>query len=170
MEGILALWIPIVLATVLMFVASAVVWMVLPHHKKDWAALPNEAAAASALSGTPSGQYVVPKNHMASDWAAFVLVRSARSSMGKNMTLHFLNQLLISAMTAYIIFYSLPYEAGYLQVFRVAGSALLLGYIGALLNRSIFWGWTWRSTLMEVVDGIIYSLLGAGVFGWWWVH
>src|SRR5215216_2272856 len=170
MEALLALWVPILLAAVLMFVVSSIAWTVLPHHKRDWAKVPNEPAAVTALTGVARGQYVLPKEHMHSDWAAFLLVRDRRASMGKSLFLHFLNQLMIAILTGYILYYALPPEADYLRVFRVAGTALLLGQVGALFSRSIFWGWSWRSTLKEVVDGIVYALLAAGVFGWWWVR
>ena len=48
MIPIMSLWLPIVLSAVLVFLASALVWMALPHHKTDWKGLPNEEAARSA--------------------------------------------------------------------------------------------------------------------------
>ena len=43
MVSIPELWVPILVATVLVFVASNLVWMVLPHHKGDTRRLPEEA-------------------------------------------------------------------------------------------------------------------------------
>jgi len=40
MVSVGALWLPILLSGAVVFVASSLVWMVLPHHKSDWAALP----------------------------------------------------------------------------------------------------------------------------------
>ena len=42
MVSIPELWLPILVATVLVFVASNIVWMVLPHHKSDARRLPDE--------------------------------------------------------------------------------------------------------------------------------
>ena len=57
-----ALWLPILLSAVAVWVASAVIWMVMPHHKSDFRKLPDEDAALRAL--TPQrlvpGQYSIP--------------------------------------------------------------------------------------------------------------
>ena len=62
MEELLALWLPIVLSAVLVFIASFVVHMVLPHHKKDLAKLPDEDRFLDLLrsNGAKPGMYVFP--------------------------------------------------------------------------------------------------------------
>lgn len=170
MEALIILWVPILLAAAVMFIASSIAWTVLPHHKKDWARLPDEAAAVNLLSGVESGQYVVPKDDMKAGWYATVLVKRGRVSMSKSLTLWFLNQLLIALMTGYLIYYALVPEAEYLLVFRIAGTALVLGQIGALFARAIWWGFKWSSVVVETVEGVIYAVLAAGIFSWWWVR
>ena len=56
------LWLPILVATVLVFVASCVVWMALPHHKSDTRRLPDEAPALETLGkqGLTRGMYRFP--------------------------------------------------------------------------------------------------------------
>ena len=56
------LWLPILVSTVLVFVASNLVWMVLPHHKSDARRLPDEAGAIDALGkqGLKPGLYRFP--------------------------------------------------------------------------------------------------------------
>jgi len=44
------LWLPILVATVLVFVASSVIWMALPYHKSDTRKLPDEGAALEPLA------------------------------------------------------------------------------------------------------------------------
>jgi hypothetical protein len=58
--------------------------------------------------------------------------------------------------------------AEYLTVFRVAGTAAFLGFAGASASESIWKGQPWSITLKYLLDGLIYSLLTAGVFGWLW--
>jgi hypothetical protein len=169
MEALAALWVPILLAAVLVFVASSIAWMALPHHKKDWQKLPNEAPVKGALDGVAPGQYIVPFGERTSPWVASILLQR-NASMGQRLTLWFLNQVLIAAMVAYLIYYALPPEAEYLLVFRIAGTGFVLGQIGALFARSIWWGWKWSSVLAETLEGIVYALLGAGVFSWWWTR
>ena len=56
------LWLPILVATVLVFVWSNLVWMVLPHHKSDTRRLPDEAAVLEAVGkqGLRPGVYRYP--------------------------------------------------------------------------------------------------------------
>ncbi|MGQ0562502.1 MAG: hypothetical protein ACT443_11580 [Gemmatimonadota bacterium] len=127
MEALAALWKPILLAAIVMFIASAIAWMLLPHHGKEWQKVPS-------------------------------------------LTLWFLNLLYISALAGYLLYNAVVSETEYLEIFRVAGTALLLGHTGALFARAIFWGFRWRSIVIEFVEGGVYSLLAAGVFGWWWLR
>jgi hypothetical protein len=57
-----ALWLPIVLSAVLVFVLSSIIHMVLGYHNKDYTPLPNEDAVRAAIrSGNPAPkQYVIP--------------------------------------------------------------------------------------------------------------
>ena len=41
-------------------------------------------------------------------------------------------------------------------------------YAVALWQLSIWYGRSWRITIMYTLDGLIYALLTAGVFGWLW--
>ena len=54
-----ALWLPILLSAVAVWVASAIIWMVMPYHKSDFRKLPDEDAALRALTpqGLVPGQY-----------------------------------------------------------------------------------------------------------------
>ena len=54
------LWMPIVVSAVLVWLGSAIVWMVLPHHRSDYQKLPDEEAARTALRGAGPGQYNIP--------------------------------------------------------------------------------------------------------------
>ncbi len=47
-----ALWLPILLSAVLVFVASTLIHMVLKYHASDYRALPNEDAFRAAFRGT----------------------------------------------------------------------------------------------------------------------
>ena len=57
-----ALWLPIVLSAVLVFVVSAIIHMVLKYHNRDYTKLPNEDAVRAALrAGNPEPrQYIIP--------------------------------------------------------------------------------------------------------------
>ena len=60
--SLVSLWLPILLSSVAVFVASFLAWVVSPHHKPDWKGIPNEDGFLEALraNNTPPGQYMFP--------------------------------------------------------------------------------------------------------------
>ena len=55
MPSLGALWLPIVLSAVLVFVVSSIIHMVLRYHNSDYGRLPNEDAVRAALrAGSPA--------------------------------------------------------------------------------------------------------------------
>src|SRR5437870_6709109 len=60
MVALTALWIPILLSAVIVFVASSIIHMVLPFHKSDYKKLPDEEPARAALRGVAPGIYMLP--------------------------------------------------------------------------------------------------------------
>ncbi len=60
-----ALWLPILLSAVLVFVASSIMHMVLPYHRSDYEKLPDEdnVLALRGASGLKRGLYVVSLHH-----------------------------------------------------------------------------------------------------------
>src|SRR5215471_18014762 len=63
MVPVLSLWLPIVLAAVIVFVASSIIHMVLPYHRNDLLKLPREDDVMAALRGfdVPPGDYGMPR-------------------------------------------------------------------------------------------------------------
>ncbi len=49
--GIIDLWLPILVAAVLVWIASALIWTVLPWHKSDFSKTKDEEGIRSALKG-----------------------------------------------------------------------------------------------------------------------
>jgi hypothetical protein len=76
--------------------------------------------------------------------------------------------LVISFFVAYLAGHTVAPQAHYLAVFRVVGTAAFLAYGLGQLSNGIWKGQPWSNTTKEVVDGLIYALLTAGVFGWLW--
>ena len=89
-------------------------------------------------------------------------------SMGKSLGQWFVYLLGVSIFVAYLCGRVLPAGASGLMVFRVAGTAAVLGYAAALIPRSIWWGQSWSMTLKEVFDGVVYGLLTGAAFCWLW--
>jgi hypothetical protein len=65
MTGLSALWLPILLSAVLVFVASSLIHMASPWHKSDYPKLPNEQKVMDALRplAMPPGEYMIPRPH-----------------------------------------------------------------------------------------------------------
>lgn len=178
------LWLPIVVSAVVVFIASALAWTVMPHHKKEFGGLPNEDEILEALGKQrPSpGQYAFPFCEDRAEMGSPEMVEkyekgpvgmvtvwpSGVPKMGKSMLLSMLYYLVVSFMVAYVASRTLTVGAHYLAVFRIAGTFAIFTYVGALFPRSIWFGRPWSSTFKEFADGVVYGLLTAGVFGWLW--
>ena len=63
MTGLFALWLPILLSAVLVFVASSLIHMASPWHKSDYPKMPNEDQVMDALRplAIPPGDYFFPR-------------------------------------------------------------------------------------------------------------
>lgn len=179
-----SLWLPILLSAAAVFVASSVVWMLLPYHEADFRELPDEEAVRDTLSSpkvTP-GQYHVPytPDREASESAEtqrkfeegpvamITVVEDGPPSMGKQLVQWFLYAAAVGLVTAYVAGRTLPPGAEYLEVFRVTGTVAWLAYGGAYVGDAIWFGRPWKFSLKMVFDALVYGLLTAGTFGWLW--
>lgn len=179
-----ALWLPIVLSAVLVFVLSAIIHMALKYHNRDYTRLPNEDAVRAALrAGNPAPrQYVFPyaaemkemespevqQKFVEGPVGVLYLRRPGPPTMGPMLAQWFLFCLVVSFFVAYLAAITLSPGAEYLQVFRVVGAAAFLAYAAATVPASIWMGKPWVVTGKEVFDGLVYGLVTAGTFGWLW--
>jgi hypothetical protein len=177
-----ALWLPILLSAVFVFVASSVVHMVLPYHRSDYGKLPNEDAVLDALraQNAGAGDYVMPhcvgpearndpqmKAKLERGPIGVLTVRHG-FAMGTSLVAWFVYCLVIGVFAAYLASRFLAPGVEYLQVFRLVGTTSFLAYAGAAPTNSIWLSRQWSTTVKHVFDGLLYALLTAGVFGWLW--
>lgn len=181
-----ALLVPIVVAAVLVHLASALVHMVLQWHRTDYQRLPNEGAISAALRTSPPapGQYMFPYHADMKEFktpeyqkkfeegpVGMITIRPAgKFSMGKPLAQWFVFCLLMSTIAAYIAGRTLAPGTDYLQVFRVAGTVAFTGYGVGALQESIWMGRPWSATLKNVADALLYGCLTGGAMGWRWPH
>jgi len=184
MVAIMSLWIPIVVAAVLVFVVSSIIHMALPWHRGDFRKLPAEDEVMEALrkAKIPPGDYMVPHAGSAQGMSdpAFIEKRnkgpvlvmtvmpSGAPAMTGSLIQWFLYSILAGVLAAYIAGRALAPGAHYLSVFRFAGCTAFIAYSLALMQNSIWYGRNWGATLRSMFDGLVYGLLTAGVFGWLW--
>jgi len=184
MVGITSLLIPILLSAVLVFVVSSVIHMTLTYHKNDFQKLPNEDAVMDALRplSIAPGDYLMPHAGGAANMnkpeflerrnkgpvAVMTVIAPGPPAMGAQLLMWFLYAALVSLFAAYVSGRALGPGAAYMAVFRLIGTVAFTGYALALLQNSIWYKRNWGMTLRTMFDGLIYSLLTAGVFGWLW--
>jgi hypothetical protein len=183
MVSITALWLPILLAAVIVFVASSLVHMVVKYHQSDYKQLPEEdkILATMRAAGVQRGLYTFPyctHQNMKSDAiqekfkqgpaGLLTVFPAGLPAMPKFLGLWFAYCLLIGFFTAYLTGHTVAIGAHYPVVFRVAGTAAFMAYgLGPLVN-GIWKAQPWSGVLKETFDGLIYALLTAGTFGWLW--
>lgn len=182
MVSVVSLWLPILVAAVLVFVVSSVIHMVLKYHTTDFGPVPDESKVRAGLQGIPPGDYVVPhaptnearqteefKAKMQEGPVAFLTVfPDGEVSMGSSLAQWFGYCLLVGLFAAYVAGTALPAGAPYLDVFQIAGTVAFAGYGLALLQNSIWFKRQWSSTFKSVFDALLYGLVTAGTLGWLW--
>ncbi len=177
-----SLWLPILVNSVALFFASFLAWAVLPHHKKDWKPFPDEQAFINAIKplGLSRGVYSFPHcaDHKQSKDPEFqkkwkegpmgVLNVWTMPNMGFNMALTFLVFLIASVFIAYVGAAALPRGTDYLKVFQVTGAMAIAVFTIASLPNAIWFQKPARAVCMDLIDGIAYGLITAGIFGSMW--
>ncbi len=184
MDFLADLWLPILLSSVFVFIASSILHMVIPIHKGDFKKLPGEAAVLGAMRehGLRPGQYMFPcpdsmkemcTPEMAEKYALGPvgyanILPNGTPNIGKSLVQWFLYTVLISVFVAYLADLALDHGAEYRQVFRITGTVAVLVYGISEIPASIWKGAAWLSTGKFIFDGIVYGLVTAGTFGWLW--
>ncbi len=181
--ALLDLWLPILIATVCVFFASSIIWMLLPYHKKDIQFLPNEEELTAKVTqmNIKPGLYMFPNCQDPKDyegdeykakWKAgpwgTITVQPGQPSFGMNLFKTFLAYLVITVFVAYITAASTRAGADYLAVFQVAGAAGVLGHCMGGLAGDFFLGKPTRFIITGFIDGVIFALITAGVIASMW--
>jgi hypothetical protein len=181
MVALSALWLPILVSAVIVFIASNILWMAFPFwHRSDNGKLPDEKSVLDALVPAKSGQYIVPclnwskvtaeeRAAMEARPMALVLLRNpAQFSFGKALTQYFVYAIVVAVFVAYVTGRARGAGTPYLEIFRFAGTVGFLPFGFRGVTDSIWYGKPWLVTFKELIDGLIYGLLMGGVFGWLW--
>jgi len=183
MVSLAALWLPIVLAAVIVFVASSIMHMVLPYHRGDYKRLPDEEKVSVAIraAGVTRGLYMFPfadhkqmkepatqEKFKQGPVGTMIIRQSGAINLAPFLVQWFVFCLVVAFFTAYVAAHTLAPGTDYLRVFQVVGSVAFMAYGLANLANGIWKGEPWGMVTKEVIDGLIYGLLTAGVFGWLW--
>ncbi|MEQ8770792.1 MAG: hypothetical protein RIB60_09830 [Phycisphaerales bacterium] len=177
------LWLPIIVAAVLLQIASTLLWAVLPWHKPDIQPLPDQAAFDAAVKplGLKPGFYLAPCTHDGAEYKSEAFqkrysegpwmslnVYPSKPNMGKNMALTFLVFLVACGVIGWVLSEALPAGTEYLRVFRVATACGVLAFVFGGLPNDIWFGKPTRWCVTGLIDAVIYALLAAGAFAAFW--
>lgn len=184
MTGLSALWLPILLSAVIVFVASSILHMVTAWHKGDYPRVPNEDRVMDALRplAIPPGDYMVPRATSSQDMRSpefaeklnkgpvlvMTVLPTGPFTMSRSLISWFVYSLVVGIFSAYVAGRALSPGAEYLAVFRFVGVTAFLSYSMALWQMSIWYRRSVNTTIKSTIDGLIYAALTAGVFGWLW--
>lgn len=184
MEFLQTLWMPILVSGIAVFILSAMVWTVFPHHKTEWRRLPNEDAAMDALrAGNPTpGLYSFPhatdmKEMGNPDFVAkmqrgpvgyLTLVPNGPPAMGPMMAKSVVYNLIVALFVGYVAFHAIDPASEYLQVFRIVGTVMFMTCALGTVPDAIWFGKPWKSWALHAGDSLLYALVTAGIFGWLW--
>ena len=184
MVGLTALWTPILVSAVFVFITLAFVHMVPGWHQRDMSAVPAEDKVMETLRGlnVQPGEYRFPFGTTTREMESPVFVAKMKAGpvgiltirpsgelpFGRMMGLWFVYSLLVAVLTAYVTGHTRGPGAPFLEVFRVSGAVAFCCYTVAHWQNWIWWGKSTRITLTYSVDGLLYALVTGATFGWLW--
>jgi hypothetical protein len=184
MVDLMSLWLPILVASVLVFIVSSVLHVALPLHKSDNARLAGEAGVLEAMrkEGVTPGDYAFPyctsmkdmgtdemKKKLDAGPVGFMTVYpNGPINMGKALVLWFLYTVVVGLFVAYVASLTLAAGEEYMRVFRITSVTAFIAYALGAPVASIWKGQKWSTSFKFVLDGFLYSLATAGAFGWLW--
>lgn len=183
MVPLAALWLPILLSAVIVFIASSIMHAVLTYHQSDCKQIPEEdkVLATMRAAGVTRGFYFFPyathkdmrspaimEKYKQGPAGMMTVFPVGPPAMPKFLGLWFGYCLVIAFFVAYLTGHTVAPGTPYLAVFRVAGTAAFMAYGLGHLSNGIWKGQPWGMTIKEVADGLIYGVLTAGAFGWLW--
>ncbi len=184
MVSLVQLWLPILLSSVLVFIASSLLNMLLKFwHAPDYHTFSNEDEVREALRRgiSTTGAYHVPactpemmkqpqtQEKLKQGPNALVMVRpNGVMNIGVYLGQWFGYCVLVSLVCALLARSALPAGAPCLHVCHVIGLAALLGYAFGSLPNAIWWAHPWSIAIKHFIDGVIYAVITAATFAWLW--
>lgn len=182
MVPLTALWLPILVSGVAIFIVTNILWMVLKFwHFADYKRFPDDKVFVDATRPLQAGMYVFPwmdmktmtpeqreERHKGPSGLLY-LRNPSPFSMGTMLLSWFLYCLFSAFCGAYLASETLPPGAPFLRVLQIAGATVTIFWaFGSNVSDSIWYGKPWASSIKHVVDGVIYGLIAGAVFAWLW--
>ncbi len=184
MVSLAQLWLPILLSAVFVFIASSILHMVLKFwHTPDYRGFSNEDEVGAAIrkGGASRGMYIIPycgqeamKNPATQEKfkqgpVGMVFLRtSGPVNMGTYLGQWFVFCLVVSLLASCLAGSMMSTGAPYWRVFHVVAITSSMTYALGSLPDAYGGGHPWGSTIKNIIDGLIYALITAATFAWFW--
>ena len=155
MVGLSALWMPIVVSAVFVFIALMLIHGMLGWHKDDMTGVPGEANVMETLRGLNvlPGDYRFPYGRDTKEMTTPEFEEKMKQGPSGIMTI---------------------WPSGGINMGKMMGQwfvySLFSCYVVAHWQNWIWWGKSTRFTVTYSLDGIIYALSTGATFGWLWPH
>ena len=183
--SVAALWLPILVSAVAVFVVSSIIHMGPFWHRSDFPRYASEDRVLDALRplALPPGDYMMPRPSGTAEMRSPEFLEKMKrgpailmtvfppwsGSMAGNLVQWFVYCLVVSLLAAYIAGAALPAgTATPAALCRFGGTTAFIGYVVALWQLRIWYRRSWDITLKSTLDGFIYSAVTCGVFIWLW--
>lgn len=186
MQFLADLWLPILLAAVIVFFASSILHMVLPFHKKDVKRLSNQDdVLATMRADMPArGTYIFPCPEDMKSYNTPELIESWKQgpvgfltilppgppAMHKALGIWFALALGVSMFIAYITWHAFTTapDPAFFEIFRIAAATGFLAFATGPIAESTWKGQPWSTTVKFLIDALIYGCIIGAVFAWLW--
>jgi hypothetical protein len=179
-----SLLLPIVVSAVAVFVLSTIIHMAMPWHKTDYANVPDEAAATTAIQSLnlAPDDYAVPNPRLPGggknpDFIAnfergptfhMTLIPPGGMNMGKLMGTWFGFMLLISVIAGCVTGSIVAPGGNTHAVFHFSAIIAACSYGFGTWPLSIWYHRKWSTAFKETFDAVLYGLATGAVFMWMW--
>jgi hypothetical protein len=179
-----ALWLPILLSAVFVFIASSVIHMALPWHKKDYLGVPQADQVAAALRphAIPPGDYMLPKPDTMQQLRSpeyldrvakgpvivMTVMPNVMMPIGPMLAKWFVYIIGVVFIAAAVASTLMPRSADSHLVVHTIGVISFLGFAAALWQMAIWYRRSWVTTLKSTIDGLVYAAITAATFAWLW--
>ena len=184
MTSMSALWLPILLSSIFVFVVSSIIHMASPWHKTDYPKLANEEQVMDALRplAIAPGDYFMPRPSSMADMKSaefkakmergprvlMTVMPAGTADMARELVMWFVYLIVVSIFSAYVAAHALAPGAPFRDVVRFAGTVSFLAYAAALWQLSIWYRRSWGITIKATVDSLIYAAVTALTFAYFW--
>lgn len=184
MTEMASLWMPVLVSAAAVFVASALAWTAMPHHRSDFARADDEDALMDAVrksAPTPGMYYFPHADHkterteeyhrkVAAGPVGVLRVRDPKAALNMSgaMIKSFVYNLVVATLVAYVASGAHAPGAAFWDVFGTVGPATFLAYALSSVHESIWMGLPRSAAIKQGIDGFVYALVTAGIFSWLW--